>query len=133
MHARHLGHAMADQDGIITHVDPAFCRILGRPRGDLVGRHVLDITHPADRDDNRAAIASLLSERRPYWMDKRYLRGDGSAVQVRNHVSYFHGADGALHLIATVFETGSSQAAADERQERAIFDALDKMAKATRQ
>ena len=123
---------MADQDGVISHVDPAFCELVGRPRSELLGRHFLDITHPVDRDRNRAAVDRLFAEHRPFQIEKHYLRPDGSAVAVRNHVSLFPDEKSAPHMIAATellpeFEVAARTGRREERDD-SVFRALDQLA-----
>ena len=46
-----------DADGTIRYESPAVARVLGYRPDELVGRNVLDLIHPDDRDATRAAFA----------------------------------------------------------------------------
>jgi PAS domain S-box-containing protein len=76
-----IGMALLSPEGRFLQVNRALCAILGRPDGELVGASWETFTHP----DDRAAQAEL--DRRilaghdhAYVVEKRYLRGDGSAT-----------------------------------------------------
>jgi PAS domain S-box-containing protein len=81
------GVAEADADGYLINVNERYCHILGRSREQLIGQHIQDLTHPDDRERNIGNFTSMLRTRQPYEMEKRYLRGDGSAVWVSITVS----------------------------------------------
>ena len=70
--------------GIIEYVNPAFCDLVGRPEEALVGRSILDITHPDDRPLSERSLRDFAASEGggPLRMVKRYVRPDGSAVTV---------------------------------------------------
>jgi PAS domain S-box-containing protein len=41
--------AILDFSGLILAANQSFCEMLGYAAGDLVGKRVLDVTHPEDR------------------------------------------------------------------------------------
>ena len=95
-----IGHSLADFGGIILDVDPTYAEMLERDPREIVGRHLLEITDPRDRGNNLALLDGLRDEGRSYIITKRYVRGDGSLVKVRNHVSIFRDGLGAPRLVA---------------------------------
>ena len=95
-----ISHSLADFGGIILDIDPSFCEMLEREPDEIVGRHLLAITDPRDRGHNLALLDGLRDEGRSYIITKRFLRGDGAPVKVRNHVSIFRDGLGAPRLVA---------------------------------
>ena len=88
------GQIMSTLDGRITLVNDRGCAILGRSREDLLTRHFSEITHPADLAVNTALLEQLRLGLLPSLrMDKRYLRGDGTAVWCAIHVAIIRDAD----------------------------------------
>ena len=51
-----------DTDGTITYVSPAVERVLGYDPKDLIGRQGYEFVHPDDRDENREAMETVLSD-----------------------------------------------------------------------
>src|SRR4051794_24102621 len=83
-----IGVALMALDGTMLFANPAFSRLLGRPRSDLVGCNFLDITHPDDRERDAAVVTELAGGLRDhYQVEKRYVRPDGSAVDTLLSVS----------------------------------------------
>jgi PAS domain S-box-containing protein len=83
-----IGMVTFQADGTIVDINDALCRILARPRADLVGSHSSRITHPDDRAPTADAVRRLVSGSDPTVMfDKRYLRPDGQVVYARVGIS----------------------------------------------
>jgi diguanylate cyclase (GGDEF)-like protein/PAS domain S-box-containing protein len=71
--------AILDFSGLILAANQSFCEMLGYAAGDLVGKKVLDVTYPEDRDLGRELMRQAIAgEIRNYSLEKRYLRRDGS-------------------------------------------------------
>jgi diguanylate cyclase (GGDEF)-like protein/PAS domain S-box-containing protein len=71
--------AILDFTGLILAANQSFCEMLGYPSGDLVGRKVLEVTYPEDRDLGRELMRQAMAgEIQNYSLEKRYLRRDGS-------------------------------------------------------
>jgi diguanylate cyclase (GGDEF)-like protein/PAS domain S-box-containing protein len=68
--------------GRMVRVNNAFCEFLGRSEASLLGTHVLDITHPDDRDLSAAKLRELAAEGSyaVRHLEKRYVHGDGHTV-----------------------------------------------------
>ena len=68
-------------DGVITKANRAICRMSGFTQEELVGRHVRDFTHPADRELSDSFVKRLLAgEIGSFTLEKRYLRKDGQSL-----------------------------------------------------
>ena len=55
--AAHLPQLVVDFDGVMTEVNDAFCRLLGRSRQDLVGARVHDLRHASEQPSQGNPIA----------------------------------------------------------------------------
>jgi PAS domain S-box-containing protein len=76
-----IAMALTSTDFHMMQVNPAFCRLLGYSRKELVGHSFLEFTHPEDQERNAARIQNLLTGKaRTCRMEKRYLRKDGTVV-----------------------------------------------------
>lgn len=93
-----IAMAIVSLDGVWQDVNPALCRLLGRTEEQLVKRPVQDFVHPADA----GAVASsreralVLQDEVAVSAERRYLRADGSRIDVRDHIGPLRDADGKL-------------------------------------
>jgi len=80
-----IGMALIDLDGHWLEVNPALCRMLGRPADEMLGRSLYEVTHPEDlpacHDRMRVLGAGGRSE--PMMYEQRYVRSDGSTLWAR--------------------------------------------------
>jgi diguanylate cyclase (GGDEF)-like protein/PAS domain S-box-containing protein len=66
---------------LLTEVNEALCEMLGRPREELIGRHLAEFTHPDERAADERETALLLSgERSAFAREKQMLRPDGGGL-----------------------------------------------------
>jgi diguanylate cyclase (GGDEF)-like protein/PAS domain S-box-containing protein len=72
--------AVVDLDGCWVEVNPALCRLLGRPADELLGRPLLDVTHPDDIPPSVDRVERLAHGAEDLTFEKRYVRGDGTVV-----------------------------------------------------
>jgi diguanylate cyclase (GGDEF)-like protein/PAS domain S-box-containing protein len=69
---------IADADGTIRRVNPAWVDLLGWSTEALIGTSFLDLVHPDDLDATRAEAARLASGRNTNGFENRYRTCDGS-------------------------------------------------------
>jgi diguanylate cyclase (GGDEF)-like protein/PAS domain S-box-containing protein len=81
-----IGAAFTSLDGHWLEVNDAICRMLGRPREELIGSSLLDITFPEDRELTEDAIARAAAG--IIHQEKRYLRPNGEIVWVEVSASF---------------------------------------------
>jgi PAS domain S-box-containing protein len=119
-----LGIVELDARDRFVAVNDRMCEILGRPRDELVGETIRDLTAPEDRpltDRTYADVHEGRSERVEY--EKRYLRGDGTTLWVHVTVSALRDASGRFRgAIGTVGDISERKAAEAERD--ALVEAL---------
>lgn len=96
------GHVVMDRDGHLLSLDQGFCAIMQATHGALLGRQVLDLTAPADREECGEAIRLLRETHTPFQISKRFIRDDSTLVWVINTVSMMQGADGPEQIAATI-------------------------------
>ena len=128
------GMAMASAtDLTLLDVNGALCRMLGASREQLVGRSVMDITHPDDRSPDPAAIADVVARALPavrpggpssYSMEKRYIRADGQVVWAHTSVSVMSDGNGGELAIAHIQDITDQRRAAEHLQWAASHDEL---------
>ncbi len=122
-----VGFARVAIDGRIILANPRLEQILGYGPGELVGRHVADVSHPDDRDATRKVRAKLHAGEIPLFRsEKRYLRKDGSTAWVGITASVMRDAQGnVLHDVSAVEDIGvRKRAEAELRKSEARFRSL---------
>jgi PAS domain S-box-containing protein len=97
-----IGMALVALDGRFVRVNRALCDILGYTAEELTGLTFQAITHPDDLDADLALAERLSRGEIPrYQLEKRYVRKDGTVVDVTLSGSALRGRDGApVHFIA---------------------------------
>ena len=113
-----IGMALVGLDGRAIEVNDALCTILRRPREDLLGASIAEVTHPDDLDADLALLGEVLTgERSHYALTKRYLHPDGTPVPCELHVVCLRDEeDDPTALIAQVVDVSQRVAAEAELQ-----------------
>jgi diguanylate cyclase (GGDEF)-like protein/PAS domain S-box-containing protein len=115
-HAAPTGMALADAEALtLLEVNAAFAHLLGYEPAALIGRHVDDITHPADRNAPHLAVRDDRAVPGSFRMDKRYVRADGGVVWARTWVSLVD--DGETTLVIAHIEDVGEQRLNEQRLE----------------
>jgi len=99
-----IGMALVALDGRFVRVNQALCEITGYSADELTQRTFQDITHPGDVGTDLDLAGRLARGEIPrYQLEKRYVRKDGSAVDVMLSGSVLRGPDGVpLYYIAQI-------------------------------
>jgi PAS domain S-box-containing protein len=103
-----LGIAQAHPvDGRLLGVNDAFCTIVGYTREELLEKSFLDITHPADRQENYAKFQQLVrGEISGLHSEKRYVQKDGGVIWVNVQASAVRDQTGrVLYTLAIIDDT----------------------------
>jgi two-component system, NtrC family, sensor kinase len=94
--AANVGMTLVGEDGHWVAVNPALCRMLGYPQGDLEGRSFNDVTHPDDRTIGRREFERMRrGDQATADFEKRYVRRNGDVIWVRVSVSAFSESPGS--------------------------------------
>ena len=104
-----VGIAHVHATGQLLRVNETCCAILGYSREELLGKTIMDLTHPDDLATTAELFAGLLrSDSRGYTIEKRYRRKDGSPIWTEVFVSLQRDAAGepayAIGVIQDVSE-----------------------------
>jgi PAS domain S-box-containing protein len=97
-----VGVLQCELDGRFLLVNRRFCEIVGRTADELLTLRVPDITHPDNRATDAAMRQRLVADSVPFFVEKRYLRPDGSEVWVSVNVSLMRSTDGTRQLLIGV-------------------------------
>lgn len=103
--AMQVGHVRLGTDGRIWNVDAALCDMVLRTAGDLIGRSILDLTYPPDRDACERRMRRLRDTSEPYSVVKRMMLPDGSPIWVAKTVGIAAFGDGPATALATITRT----------------------------
>ncbi len=91
-----IGMALVSLDGRFVRVNRVLCEITGYSAEELKARRFQDLTHPDDLDADVGIAERLAHGEIPrYQIDKRYVRKDGSIVDVLLNVSILRAPDGS--------------------------------------
>jgi PAS domain S-box-containing protein len=75
------GIVIGDTSGRIIRANQRYCELVGFSQDELQGRTTMEITHPADREANRAYLEEAKTGRTSIFeLEKRYVRPDGRVV-----------------------------------------------------
>ena len=69
---------IANTDGYFLRLNPAWERILGYTREELMAKRFLDFVHPDDLDRTREAVSTLASQQKVLSFENRYRCKDGT-------------------------------------------------------
>ncbi|HET7434806.1 MAG TPA: PAS domain S-box protein [Thermoanaerobaculia bacterium] len=90
-----VGVVLSDLHGTVIDVNHALCAMVGYQRRELIGRNLLDLTHPDDLPDLRARTNALREGATgPYVATRRYIAKNGGIVHGRVSVSVIHTKSG---------------------------------------
>jgi len=115
------GMAITDEGAVVLHATTALGELLGYPPEALIGRSVVDLTHPDDLPPSQTQNIRLArGEISNFSLEKRYVHASGRPVWTRVHVSLLtHGGrrHHLLHVVDITHER-SSESLLRESQER---------------
>ncbi len=99
-----IGIVMAGTDMRIQRVNAAFCEMLGYAENELIGRSVVEITHPDDAAGTPESAARVFEDAALIVrLNKRYKKKDGMIVPAETTVSIVKDDDGRpLYAVAMV-------------------------------
>jgi diguanylate cyclase (GGDEF)-like protein/PAS domain S-box-containing protein len=122
-----VGVALADENGLLVVVNPAYCALLGRPAAELIGRSPREFIHPedlAEHDETARHMAVVdVADSAATW-EKRYLQPDGTVRWGWMAVAHVPGPDGQRWKMATVHDTTDRRRTEDALRAQASTDPL---------
>ena len=117
-----IGMALVALDGHFVRVNRALCEIVGYSSTELTELTFQDITHPDGLDVDLAASAQLARGDIPrYHREKRYIRKDGTIVNVLLSASILRSRDGAPLYFISQIEDITERKRAEEALRRSEF------------
>jgi PAS domain S-box-containing protein len=82
-----VGIVQTTLDGSFILVNDRYCEIVARNREELYQMRFQDITHPEDLANNLTVLQESISYGRPFSLEKRYIRPNGSEVWININIS----------------------------------------------
>ncbi len=108
--------AVIAPDGRIMRVNPAMAALAGYAAEQLVGMNIVELTHPAELDEEAATAVALVDKKIDHHTrERRVKHADGHEVWVRRTLWVVRGDDGDIHLFNCELVDISEQHAAQER------------------
>ena len=101
-----VGTVVVDLHQRIVHIDDQFLDIVGRDRDALIGQQALSFTYAEDVAANQPALDRLIAGGPGFTITKRYMRGDGAVIWVKNHVMKITNGMGSPLICATTERSG---------------------------
>jgi PAS domain S-box-containing protein len=110
-------------NGRFLEVNDELCRILGRPREEVLRLSVPEVTHPEDVQATLEAVAAAQAGAGLVSLDKRYQRPDGTVVWANSRVSVLRHGEGQPDTLLAVTIDLTERRAAEEalRESEARF------------
>jgi PAS domain S-box-containing protein len=129
-----IGMTLVALDGRFVRVNRALCEITGYDAAELQRLRFQDITHPEDLDIDLALADQLARGEIPrYQLEKRYLRKDGTNVQIMLSASLLRGQAGTpLYYIAQIEDITERKRVEEvlqrsEREFRSLAESMPQM------
>ena len=117
-----LGVGQCAFSGEFALANQRLCELAGRTAHEMRQLRFHDITHPEDPPRNDEIFARMARDGRPFDMEKRLIRPDGSAVWVNITASVLRGRDGrpyaATVLVLDLTERNVAREASRESEQR---------------
>jgi len=115
-----IGMMILSQQLRVLRVNEALCPLLGRGAKELVGRSILDFTHPEDRQRSVEKRESMVDGGAEAPLVKRYVRPDGSVVEAIVTIALVEPEVGEPYFFSQLQDVTEQRRA--ERQKGVIAD-----------
>jgi diguanylate cyclase (GGDEF)-like protein/PAS domain S-box-containing protein len=121
-----IGMALLSRDGRFLRVNGKLSRIVGYSEIELLQRFVDQVTHPDERDEDRALLRRLVAgEVRDFRRETRYLcKGGGTVCVALSASTMREAASGQLRVIVAVEDISRRKEAEEALLRMASIDAL---------
>ena len=73
---------IVDPDGRYVYVSAAYERIFGYAPEEVIGKQMLHLVHPDDREKTMAAVREIMAGQHKTTLENRYIRKDGEIVHI---------------------------------------------------
>jgi len=118
-----IGKALLGPDGRYERVNRAYCEFLGRSAEDVIGRHILDFSHPDERDLTASLEAEIRHGKGSLRVEKRYVGSDGRVLWGRLSLARIGAGERAV-LLSAIEDITEARAADEQLRHHALHDSL---------
>jgi PAS domain S-box-containing protein len=111
------GMARCDRNGGIVFANRTLCKMHGYTESEVVGKNIADLTHRDDVSKNMRLFRRMIQDGKPFEIEKRYVRKDGSVLWADVSASAVRGLDGKTHsTVAVIVDITARKKAETELQ-----------------
>jgi diguanylate cyclase (GGDEF)-like protein/PAS domain S-box-containing protein len=120
-----IGTAILNLEGTPVRVNPALCRLLGRPAELLVGQSWAEFNHPDEVSPGPAFMARLRAGFDTYSDERRYVQPDGTVVWASTHGTIVRDESGEQqYFLAQFLDITERKRMEQELSHQALHDSL---------
>jgi PAS domain S-box-containing protein len=120
---------VARGSGILT-ANKAFCDMLGYTEEELVGRNMIALTHPEDREISQAESQRALRGEIPFFhLEKRYLKKNQESLWVDLSATTIHDQEGNVLYALGMVEDISTRKVAEREREQLVSQLTEALGK----
>jgi PAS domain S-box-containing protein len=112
------GMARCDRNGVILWANRTLCQMLGYTESELVGKTITDVTHRDDLEENMRLFQRVIQNGKPFEIEKRYIRKDGSVLWADVSASAVRGPNGKAQSVVTVIVDITARKKVEEALQR---------------
>jgi PAS domain S-box-containing protein len=127
------GVARCDTNGGIVFANRTLCKMLGYTESELIGKSVAEVTHRDDVKKNMRLFRRMIQDGKPFDIEKRYVRKDGSVLWADVSVSSVRGPNGKTQSAVAVIVDITARKKVEEalqRSNEALEQLVDQRTKA---
>jgi PAS domain S-box-containing protein len=118
--------------GRATFVNKTLCQMLGYAESELIGKNIEEVTHHDDVKENMRLFRRMIRGGKPFEMEKRYVRKDGSILWADVSASAVRGLDGKTQSTVAVIVDITARKKAEAELQRSNESLEKRVAERTR-
>jgi PAS domain S-box-containing protein len=129
------GVSRCDTNGRIVFANRTLCKMLGYTESELIGKSVADVTYRDDLEKNMRLFQRMIQTGKPFELEKRYIRKDGSVIWADVSASAVRDPKGkARSTVAVIVDISARKKVeqALQKSKEALEQLVDKRTKALR-
>jgi PAS domain S-box-containing protein len=129
------GVARCDANGRITFANRTLCKMLGYKESELIGKSFADVTYRDDVKQNMRLFQRMIQLGKPFEVEKRYVRKDGSVLWADVSASAVREPNGKAQSTVAVIVDITARKKVEEalqRSNEALEELVDQRTKALR-
>ena len=113
-----VGIAQLDLSGRYVLVNRKYCEIVGRSMQELLGMRLIELTYSDDVGRFNELLDRMFEAGRPFTIEVRKVRPDGSIIWIANSVSLLDGPDGRPQYVVLIVQDINDRRVAEDNLRR---------------